>query len=801
MTTRVPGWIPTLFLSGLVAAAIVACSGGTVTPSTTGETGGKKKDGGTSTGGSSGGSWVPPSIDGSIPQGGGSGSGSGTCGNGVVEEGESCDDGNTEPNDGCTPICQRQADYKCETPGKKCVYDVRCGDGVLATVEACDDGNSEDGDGCSADCKTVEKGWQCRVPGHRCVPLCGDGIKTAGEGCDDGDTKNDDGCSSTCQVEPGWDCKGEPSKCTKSVCGNGKVETGEACDNGDKNGLMFGDGSGCSKSCTKEPVCRDKDGHNTVCTPRCGDGNLDTGEDCDDGNQNDGDGCTSKCKVEQGFTCSPQTVTDTQDCKGTTGKCLVMPIIYRDFKSEMEKGGHPDFFNMGNRDSSGNATTWCVPNSGGPAKKGDSTARCWDIADPVLVNGKPVYNKKRADNLCDCQFTDWSYQGNDGHVPDYAEKDSPLRDSGGWHTGLTSPWPSGKPQWIGRVRIVKDAESFGQWFADNTFNKKVERTIELAPVKNGFQFSSPPHSVSGGFFPIDDVTTDEAPLCNLWPYWYWNGYGKSTKPTCTDSHPQYLFPPSVTSEGWVNLPGKLHNSWFSSEVHYLFAYNEKGMSLQFYGDDDLFIYINGQLVLDLGGVHQRLPGKVTVAGPSGKATIVEGGSIDETTGDIVACTDTTAGNPNCRNRELDLKLVPGSIYEIAIFHADRHPTESNYQLTLSGFTTTRSVCQPRCGDGIVAAGEECDDGDKNNDTLYGGCTTKCKFGPFCGDGNKDEGETCDLGRDNGVQADGSMKCTEGCKLPQRCGDGVVDKGEECDLGEKNGQPGQLCTDKCTLIVL
>ncbi len=50
-----------------------------------------------------------------------------------------------------------------------------------------------------------------------------------------------------------------------------------------------------------------------------------------------------------------------------------------------------------------------------------------------------------------------------------------------------------------------------------------------------------------------------------------------------------------------------------------------------------------------------------------------------------------------------LNLTPGQIYEIAVFHADRHPTESNYQLTLSGFTTNRSNCQPRCGDGVVSA--------------------------------------------------------------------------------------------------
>jgi fibro-slime domain-containing protein len=29
-------------------------------------------------------------------------------------------------------------------------------------------------------------------------------------------------------------------------------------------------------------------------------------------------------------------------------------------------------------------------------------------------------------------------------------------------------------------------------------------------------------------------------------------------------------------------------------------------SLQFFGDEDTFVFINGLLVIDLGGVHQRI---------------------------------------------------------------------------------------------------------------------------------------------------------------------------------------------------
>jgi len=107
-----------------------------------------------------------------------------------------------------------------------------CGNNVLTSDEVCDDGNTVSGDGCSGDCKTIEPGWQCHVPGKPCTPICGDGKVEFGKPCDDGNTDSGDGCSSTCQVEPGSSCTGSPSVCIKSVCGNGILEAGEACDCG-----------------------------------------------------------------------------------------------------------------------------------------------------------------------------------------------------------------------------------------------------------------------------------------------------------------------------------------------------------------------------------------------------------------------------------------------------------------------------------------------------------------------------------------------------------------------------------------
>jgi len=65
---------------------------------------------------------------------------------------------------------------------------------------------------------------------------------------------------------------------------------------------------------------------------------------------------------------------------------------------------------------------------------------------------------------------------------------------------------------------------------------------------------------------------------------------------------------------------------------------------------------------------------------------------------------------------------------------------------------------PRCGDGHIDFGEDCDDGDEqNSDTLADHCRTDCKEAR-CGDGVADTGETCDDGDDNDYNA-----CTTQCE--------------------------------------
>src|SRR5260370_35116845 len=42
------------------------------------------------------------------------------CGNGIIEQGEQCDDGNAIPGDGCSGVCQIEPGYTCPTPGRRC---------------------------------------------------------------------------------------------------------------------------------------------------------------------------------------------------------------------------------------------------------------------------------------------------------------------------------------------------------------------------------------------------------------------------------------------------------------------------------------------------------------------------------------------------------------------------------------------------------------------------------------------------------------------------------------------------------
>jgi cysteine-rich repeat protein len=242
----------------------------------------------------------------------------GVCGDGIVQRGEECDDGNDEDTDGCTNVCTEpvcgdgivQPGEECDdgnnSSNDECTNTCEravCGDGIVQRgVELCDDGNSDSTDSCTNDCVAA---------------ACGDGIVQTPEECDDGNLDNTDECT---------------DRCLKAVCGDGIVQQNEGCDEGGDNGpapalcpatCVFDDNCGDGKTgpgFELEPGTEqcddgdDLDENSCISGCRwnsCGDGFLYTEEtdaenpnsleECDDGNTNPNDGCSEECTISPEF--------------------------------------------------------------------------------------------------------------------------------------------------------------------------------------------------------------------------------------------------------------------------------------------------------------------------------------------------------------------------------------------------------------------------------------------------------------------------------------------------------------------
>jgi fibro-slime domain-containing protein len=125
------------------------------------------------------------------------------CGDGIAIAGrEQCDEGPLDgaPNSGCSATCTIVPGFACTPPpATTACHATTCGDGIKEGSEQCDDGNRAPYDGCSPTC-TIDP--TCNGAGG-CTGVCGDGLVFPGEQCDDGNTVSGDGCSATCQLETG----------------------------------------------------------------------------------------------------------------------------------------------------------------------------------------------------------------------------------------------------------------------------------------------------------------------------------------------------------------------------------------------------------------------------------------------------------------------------------------------------------------------------------------------------------------------------------------------------------------------
>jgi fibro-slime domain-containing protein len=591
---------------------------------------------------------------------------------------------------------------------------VGCGNGRLdpKLSEVCDDGNGTSGDGCSADCKTVETDYVCPRPGEACVSRvrCGDGLLGGKETCDDGGTTDADGCSAACVLEPHWACSQPGAPCLP-LCGDGVVAGNEQCD-------APNPGNGCSASCTLEPgyVCEPSMIADAPPAParcqltECGDQLREGSEACDDGNVIDADGCSASCALEP-------------DC--SAGACLsrcgdglkLSPEACDDANSRDGDGCSHD----------------CQLEPG---------FRCEDTAAgaPPELNLRVIYR----------DFISFPSGGSTRH-PDF---------EGNFAGADVAPrlvadalGNDGKPVMDGRCSDAQPATwtdaaacpygqmlttqaSFDEWYNDTAgVNVAVPSTLLLPRLANGSYVYD---SGGDGFYPIDNLGQTAAPIRE-----------------------------SLAQADPVVNDGLQHNFGFTTELRYFFQYRGDE-TLTFSGDDDLWIFVNRRLALDVGGLHTRTERALDLGTAAAR-----------------------------------LGLTNGGVYEIALFQAERHSAGSNFKLTLTGFAPVSSRCAPECGDAVVVAGEQCDLGQAMNTGAYGTCTADCRRAPRCGDAIvQSNNEACDDGINlTTYGTDGNAGCAPGCVLSGFCGDGQLDGafGEQCDLGNAGNLGGYGgCDAACQL---
>jgi fibro-slime domain-containing protein len=461
-------------------------------------------------------------------------------------------------------------------------------------------------------------------------------------------------------------------------CGDGALNIGEDCDDGN---TIAGDG--CSQCMVDMGWICPPPG--TICLAKlCGDGIIAgkgaLGEECDDKNRLNMDGCDSDCKIEEGWVCS---LTECHETACGDGKV--------EGKESCEDGNDFPFDTCANcqivpQCNIGPCMAVCGDSMIFPEEScDDGNAIDGDGCDHTCQIEAGYKCESLGDQLGDtlsvaAVFRDFIMKPSVGHEalshPDFAE----TVGSQGISSGMVADTldATGHPVYTGHCEKgtanVSDCKGDGagswqthtkalwdQWYQGGPLASQVVSSLTLSRT-TGSTFSYAP--ATDGFFPVDN-----------------NGWVKSGEE----------IPDPGCSGG--------HNFGFTSEVHDWFTFMG-GESLTFSGDDDVWVFVGGKLALDLGGVHGQETATITLQADGSASCSGE-----------------------CASATRALGLTVGHVYQISLFHAERRGCGANFRLDLAGFSRAKSKCSGKCGDGIVTAGEECDDGNANDQDS---CSNACK---------------------------------------------------------------------------